>query len=124
MGCDFCTQVYIVVEFLPVENAAPSQTTCTRRYADDATGVEKHYVYWDSDERDGDFADLPKSRAEGLEERMAQIIAEYGRRVVLEDGVWTCTQRGRARITESILEVHHSSDRVVRVYKIKDGWIR
>ena len=109
MGCDYYTWIETVIEYRDTSGVLMT-------YIDkpEYEQFKRNYVYEESYDSD-------------LEERPDQLsvdIAHYGKKVLYEDEIWSCTESGKRRSLYLCESQKIPVDRVVTVYKVMNGYWR
>jgi len=103
MGCDYNVWIETVIQY--TDESGAIQTVI-----EGETPQRKYDVY----KGDPDF-DLPYT--------LNDEIRDYGKKVMLENGVWLCLHHGKMRIQEICYYKKIPFDSLVYVFKFKNGYM-
>lgn len=111
MGCDFMTWVQTYIEYKDLS------TNEIKIYVElvHPKNIERHYGYFGYENTyDPDFESPP-------EHPMFQMINDYGKRLMFENGKWLCNSHGESSVHLLCEENNIPFDNIVCVYKRMDG---
>jgi hypothetical protein len=105
MGCDYYTQIVLIIEYLDSDNIKKQ----IQEY-------EARHPRYCCIRIDDDLEEPP--------DELEMECAEYGKKVMYENNVWTCTETGKERVLQLCKKINVNAEQILTAYKVKTGWWR
>lgn len=114
MGCDYYTWIETVIQYVDSSNSQ-------KEYVEkpDRDDYKRNYDFscYSADKYDPDFDDPPQHP-------MYRDIESYGQKDMFINNTWVCKPHGKSTIEELCKDHNIPIDKLMRVFKRMDGFIR